>query len=76
VVVDDEHYQLKVINKPLIEQTRLTRISKKLERLGHEPTLVYRAPADLAAGLESASLRRARIVETSKYMDLFYGQDT
>jgi hypothetical protein len=31
VVVDDEHYQLKVINKPLIEQTRLTRISKKLE---------------------------------------------
>jgi hypothetical protein len=31
VVVDDEHYQLKVINKPLVEQTRLTRISKKLE---------------------------------------------
>lgn len=31
VVVDDEHYQLKVINMPLIEQTRLTRISKKLE---------------------------------------------
>jgi hypothetical protein len=31
VIVDDEHYQLKVINKPLIEQTRLTRISKKLE---------------------------------------------
>ena len=31
MVVDDEHYQLKVINKPLIEQTRLTRISKKLE---------------------------------------------
>jgi hypothetical protein len=47
-----------------------------LERLGQEPTLVYRAPADLAAGLESASLRRARIIETSKYMDLFYGQDT
>lgn len=30
-VVDDEHYQLKVINLPLVEQTRLTRISKKLE---------------------------------------------
>ncbi|ORY57466.1 Rho GTPase activation protein [Pseudomassariella vexata] len=29
--VDDEHYQLKVINRPLVEQTRLTRISKKLE---------------------------------------------
>jgi hypothetical protein len=29
--VDDEHYELKVINKPLVEQTRLTRISKKLE---------------------------------------------
>jgi short-subunit dehydrogenase len=47
-----------------------------LERLGQEPTLVYRVPADLAAGLQSASLRRARIIETSKYMDLFYGQDT
>jgi short-subunit dehydrogenase len=47
-----------------------------LERLGQEPTLVYRVPADLAAGLESAALRRARIIETSKYMDLFYGQDT
>lgn len=31
VTVDDEHYELKVINKPLIQQTRLTRISKKLE---------------------------------------------
>lgn len=31
VVIDDEHYQLKVINKPLVEQTRLTRISKRLE---------------------------------------------
>lgn len=30
-VVDDEHYQLKVINLPLIEQTRRTRISKRLE---------------------------------------------
>jgi hypothetical protein len=30
-VVDDEHYVLKVINLPLVEQTRLTRISKKLE---------------------------------------------
>ncbi|KAK4116489.1 hypothetical protein N656DRAFT_700990 [Canariomyces notabilis] len=30
-VVDDEHYVLKVINLPLIEQTRLTRISKRLE---------------------------------------------
>lgn len=29
--VDDEHYVLKVINLPLMEQTRLTRISKKLE---------------------------------------------
>ena len=29
--VDDEHYVLKVINLPLVEQTRLTRISKKLE---------------------------------------------
>ncbi|CCU74894.1 putative rho GTPase activator [Blumeria hordei DH14] len=29
--VDDEHYELKVINLPLIQQTRLTRISKKLE---------------------------------------------
>jgi short-subunit dehydrogenase len=47
-----------------------------LEGLGRQPTLVYRVPADVAAGLESASLRRARIIETSKYMDLFYGQDT
>ena len=30
-VVDDEHYVLKVINLPLMEQTRLTRISKRLE---------------------------------------------
>ncbi|EPE04229.1 hypothetical protein F503_04744 [Ophiostoma piceae UAMH 11346] len=30
-VVDDEHYVLKVINQPLVEQTRLTRISKRLE---------------------------------------------
>lgn len=30
-VVDDEHYVLKVINLPLVEQTRLTRISKRLE---------------------------------------------
>lgn len=30
-VVDDEHYQLKVINLPLVEQARKTRISKKLE---------------------------------------------
>lgn len=29
--VDDEHYVLKVINMPLVEQTRLTRISKRLE---------------------------------------------
>ncbi|KAI5866556.1 hypothetical protein GGS23DRAFT_615085 [Durotheca rogersii] len=29
--VDDEHYLLKVINLPLVEQTRLTRISKRLE---------------------------------------------
>ncbi|KAM5351691.1 hypothetical protein ACJ41O_004414 [Fusarium nematophilum] len=29
--VDDEHYQLKIINLPLVEQTRLTRISKRLE---------------------------------------------
>ncbi|KAI1415821.1 hypothetical protein F5Y13DRAFT_136829 [Hypoxylon sp. FL1857] len=29
--VDDEHYVLKVINLPLVEQTRLTRISKRLE---------------------------------------------
>jgi len=29
--IDDEHYVLKVINLPLVEQTRLTRISKKLE---------------------------------------------
>ncbi|KAH8884432.1 hypothetical protein GQ53DRAFT_661865 [Thozetella sp. PMI_491] len=29
--VDDEHYILKVINLPLIEQTRRTRISKRLE---------------------------------------------
>ncbi|KAK7989081.1 hypothetical protein PG989_009396 [Apiospora arundinis] len=31
-VVDDEHYQVKVINLPLVEQTRITRISKRLER--------------------------------------------
>jgi hypothetical protein len=31
-VVDDEHYVLKVINLPLIEQTRYTRISKQLEQ--------------------------------------------
>ncbi|KAK0632410.1 hypothetical protein B0T14DRAFT_404641, partial [Immersiella caudata] len=30
-VVDDEHYVLKVINLPLLEQTRKTRISKRLE---------------------------------------------
>ncbi|KAI0515207.1 hypothetical protein F5B22DRAFT_636513 [Xylaria bambusicola] len=30
-VVDDEHYILKVINLPLVEQTRKTRISKRLE---------------------------------------------
>lgn len=30
-VVDDENYVLKVINLPLVEQTRLTRISKRLE---------------------------------------------
>ncbi|KAJ6446237.1 rho GTPase activator [Purpureocillium lavendulum] len=30
-IIDDEHYVLKVINLPLIEQTRLTRISKRLE---------------------------------------------
>ncbi|KAH6606554.1 hypothetical protein Trco_005707 [Trichoderma cornu-damae] len=30
-VVDDEHYVLKVINLPLVEQTRLTRVSKRLE---------------------------------------------
>lgn len=30
-VVDDEHYTLQVINLPLVQQTRLTRISKKLE---------------------------------------------
>lgn len=30
-VIDDEHYVLKVINRPLVEQTRLTRISKRLE---------------------------------------------
>ncbi|KAI0430217.1 hypothetical protein F5Y09DRAFT_237103 [Xylaria sp. FL1042] len=30
-VVDDEHYVLKVINLPLVEQTRKTRISKRLE---------------------------------------------
>jgi short-subunit dehydrogenase len=47
-----------------------------LERLGNEPTLVYRMPADLAVGLESAALRRKRIIETSKYMDLFYGRET
>jgi short-subunit dehydrogenase len=47
-----------------------------LERLGNEPTLVYRMPADLAVGLESAALRRKRIIETSEYMDLFYGRDT
>lgn len=29
--VDDEHYVLKVITLPLVEQTRLTRISKRLE---------------------------------------------
>lgn len=30
-VVDDEHYVIKVINLPLVEQTRKTRISKRLE---------------------------------------------
>ena len=30
-VIDDENYVLKVINLPLVEQTRLTRISKRLE---------------------------------------------
>jgi hypothetical protein len=29
--VDDMHYELKVLNRPLVEQTRLTRISKRLE---------------------------------------------
>lgn len=31
IVVDDEHYELKTINLPLVEQTRITRISKRLE---------------------------------------------
>ncbi|KAK0624689.1 hypothetical protein B0T17DRAFT_493193 [Bombardia bombarda] len=31
LVIDDEHYVLKVINLPLVEQTRRTRISKRLE---------------------------------------------
>ncbi|KAI2463609.1 hypothetical protein F4781DRAFT_115135 [Annulohypoxylon bovei var. microspora] len=31
LTVDDEHYVLKVINLPLVEQTRRTRISKRLE---------------------------------------------
>ncbi|KAK1467951.1 RhoGAP domain-containing protein [Colletotrichum cuscutae] len=30
-VIDDEHYTLKTINLPLVEQTRRTRISKRLE---------------------------------------------
>lgn len=30
-LIDDEHYVLRVINRPLVEQTRLTRISKRLE---------------------------------------------
>ncbi|CRK26722.1 hypothetical protein BN1723_013889 [Verticillium longisporum] len=30
-IIDDEHYVLKVINLPLVEQTRRTRISRKLE---------------------------------------------
>lgn len=29
--IDDEHYVLKMINLPLVEQTRMTRISKRLE---------------------------------------------
>lgn len=29
--VDDEHYVIKVLNLPLIEQTRVTRIAKRLE---------------------------------------------
>lgn len=29
--IDDEHYEIKVINLPLVEQTRKTRISKRLE---------------------------------------------
>jgi hypothetical protein len=29
--IDDMHYELKVLNQPLVQQTRLTRISKKLE---------------------------------------------
>lgn len=30
-VIDDDHYVLKVLNRPLLEQTRKTRISKRLE---------------------------------------------
>ena len=45
------------------------------ERLGAEPTLVYRRQSDPGLGLESGALRRKRIVETSHYLDLFYGQD-
>jgi hypothetical protein len=30
-IIDDEHYVLKVLNLPLVEQTRKTRISKRLE---------------------------------------------
>lgn len=30
-VIDDEHYIMKVLNLPLVEQARLTRISKRLE---------------------------------------------
>lgn len=29
--LDDEHYELKVLKLPLMEQTRITRISKRLE---------------------------------------------
>ncbi len=31
LTVDDEHYVLKVLSLPLVEQARLTRISKRLE---------------------------------------------
>lgn len=31
MAVDDEHYVIKNLNLPLVEQTRLTRISKRLE---------------------------------------------
>ncbi|KOS19483.1 putative Rho-type GTPase-activating protein 2 [Escovopsis weberi] len=66
-MVDDEHYVLKVLNLPLVEQTRITRISKRLEDSRDKtefwmPSFPWRAIDYLNyKGCEVEGLYRARI---------------